>query len=1019
VTTTTHPAYEILEQSSVEEYGARCTTYRHKKTGAELLSVENDDDNKVFGITFRTPPTDSTGVAHILEHSVLCGSKKYTTKEPFVQLMQGSLQTFLNAFTYPDRTCYVLASQNNKDFYNMVNVYADAVFNPRATTDPMVHAQEGWHLELDSKDEPLTYKGVVYNEMKGVYSSPDSLMNRESQQKIFPDNTYGVDSGGDPIDIPNLSFENFVDFHSKFYHPANSKIFFWGDDDVKDRLELMDEYLNDFGASPESKPGSEIQWQKKTITEPQWTQSPYPVGPDQPKTHMVMVNWLVNEEPFTSAEELTVGVLDHLLMGTAQSILYKTVFESGLGTAITGGGLSDELLQATFAVGLKGVEADNTKAVQTLVLDTLGKIAEEGFSDDDIASAMNTIEFRLREFNTGSFPKGLSFMLGAMSKWIYDESPTDALRFEKPLEELKERIAKDGSKIFTDFMKDYLINNAHRVTIEMVPSGTMESETIKEEEDRLATIKSSLSDTELDKIINDTTVLRAFQAAEDTSEDRNTIPSLDLSDLTRTVTEYPTDVTENESGSGITVLRHELSSTSGIAYVNFAVDVSGVAFEDMPLLSLYTRVMTGTGAGEYSVVELSRRIGTFTGGVGASLSTRTVRSESVEDSTVHDCDHMLTKIFIGGKATSDKAEELLSIFRLVLTESNLDSQKKVIEMLKETKTGIESNIQGSGHSYSNTRMKARYSVSSYLGEKMGGITYLETINSLLEDAENDWPSVLQRLTRIREIILDNNFARNGMLLDITGDPAVLAEIQPSVESFLQQLPGDPKGSKLQDFYSTAHPWAVAAKSEMATKSPLKDEGFVVPTQVSYVGKALRLYSNGESVPGSSAVVSRFLRTGYLWDNVRVIGGAYGGMCTFDAKAGDGVFTFISYRDPNLDKTLDVYDGAADALLAAAEALEKDEKELATAIIGTVGDMDGALSPDQKGRVALNRWLSRETPEERQAYREAVLNTKAEDFKDFALRLKAMKEPSVAVVSSSSAFEAAAAAGKVMEVKSIV
>jgi len=376
-------------------------------------------------------------------------------------------------------------------------------------------------------------------------------------------------------------------------------------------------------------------------------------------------------------------------------------------------------------------------------------------------------------------------------------------------------------------------------------------------------------------------------------------------------------------------------------------------------------------------------------------------------------------IFIGGKATSDKIEEMFGIFQLILMESNLDSQKKVIEMLKETKAGMEANIQGSGHSYSNTRMKARYSVNSYLGEKMGGITYLETINELLKDAENDWPSVLARLTRIREVILDEATARNGMLLDITGDSAVLAEIQPSVESFLGKLPGNPSGSKLQDFYNTPHPWAIAARAEMSANSPLIDEGFVVPTQVSYVGKALRLYESGETIPGSSAVISRFLRTGYLWDNVRVIGGAYGGMCTFDAKAGDGVFTFISYRDPNLDKTLDVYDGAGDALLAAADLLANDPKELATAIIGAVGDMDGALSPDQKGNTALSRWLSRETPEQRLKYREAVLNTKASDFKEFAERLKAGREPSVAVVSSSSAFEAAAAAGKVMEVKNIV
>ena len=286
-----HDAYEIIKKDMVEEYGSHTTMYKHKKTGAELLSVHNDDDNKVFGITFRTPPSDSTGVPHILEHSVLCGSKKYTSKEPFVQLLQGSLQTFLNAFTYPDRTCYVIASQNDKDFKNLINVYADAVFNPRATTDPMVHAQEGWHLELEDKEQPLTYKGVVYNEMKGVYSSPDSLLGRQSQRSLFPDNTYNVDSGGDPVKIPDLSFEQFADFHAKFYHPANSRIYFWGDDDVKERLDIMDEYLSEFGPSPESKPASEIEWQKKVITEPVWEQHAYPSGADQPDTHMVMVNW--------------------------------------------------------------------------------------------------------------------------------------------------------------------------------------------------------------------------------------------------------------------------------------------------------------------------------------------------------------------------------------------------------------------------------------------------------------------------------------------------------------------------------------------------------------------------------------------------------------------------------------------------------------------------------------------------------------------------------------------------------
>jgi len=329
----THPSYEVVYKDIVNEYGAYCTLYRHKKSGAELLSVSNDDDNKVFGITFRTPPEDSTGVPHILEHSVLCGSRKYTTKDPFVQLLQGSLQTFLNAFTYPDRTCYVVASQNLKDFYNLINVYTDAVFHPRAIRDKNVHAQEGWHLELEEREAPLVYKGVVYNEMKGVYSSPDSLLNRESQRSIFPDNTYSVDSGGDPTVIPDLSYQDFCNFHAKFYHPANSRIYFSGDDDVYQRLAIMDDYLKEFGDSPDSKPGSVIHWQKKRYTEPFKIKQYYPASDGgQDKTHMVQINWLLNDKPLTPTQELTVTVLDHLLLGTTSSILRKTLMESGLGT---------------------------------------------------------------------------------------------------------------------------------------------------------------------------------------------------------------------------------------------------------------------------------------------------------------------------------------------------------------------------------------------------------------------------------------------------------------------------------------------------------------------------------------------------------------------------------------------------------------------------------------------------------------------------------------------------------------
>eukprot|EP00548_Thalassiothrix_antarctica_P007474 CAMPEP_0194146632 /NCGR_PEP_ID=MMETSP0152-20130528/21136_1 /TAXON_ID=1049557 /ORGANISM="Thalassiothrix antarctica, Strain L6-D1" /LENGTH=1085 /DNA_ID=CAMNT_0038847193 /DNA_START=62 /DNA_END=3319 /DNA_ORIENTATION=+ len=1014
-----HPSYDVIQKDVVEEYGAYCTIYRHKKSGAELMSVATDDDNKVFGITFRTPPSDSTGVPHILEHSVLCGSRKYKTKDPFVQLLQGSLQTFLNAFTYPDRTCYVVASQNTKDFYNLVNVYTDAVFHPRAITDPMVHAQEGWHLELENKDDPLTYKGVVYNEMKGVYSSSDSLLGRESMRSMFPDTTYGVDSGGDPAVIPELSFDQFVDFHTKFYHPANSRIYFSGDDDVLKRLEIMDEYLQDFEPSPESKPKSVVDWQKKTFKEPKKEIHTYPAaaadGDDA--THMVTINWLMNDRPFTSTEELTSNLLDHLLLGTSSSILRKTLMESGLGTAITGGGMSDELLQATFSIGLKGVQPSKVEEVEQLVSDTLEKIANEGFSDDAIAATMNTIEFQMREFNTGSFPKGLSFMLGSMSKWIYDESPTDALKFEEPLAELKSKIATSGSQVFQDMIRELLLTNTHRTIIEMKPSKTMEEEQTKDEEDRLKSIKSNMSDEQLDQIIQKTSELKTIQATDDSPEARATIPSLQLSDLKREVTEYPIDVTADENNSGVTVIRHELGSTSGIAYVSLLVDLSMIPLEDVAILQLMTRMLTQTGTSQYDPVALAQRIGTYTGGVGASILTAPVNRDGVDDGIITDCNTMVTKLIIQGKATSDRIDELFALFQAILTDANLDSQSRVIEMLKESKAGMESSIQGSGHSYALQRMRARYTAAGYIDEKMGGISKMETVKNLLDLAENDWPTLLGKLQRIRSTILEHPAARNGMILDMTGDNKVLSTIQPSVEKLLQDLPGEKNDEKLQDFYSEDHPWVTQAHMEMEANAPLMDEGFIVPTQVSYVGKGGRIFDKGDTITGSASVVERFLRTGYLWDHVRVIGGAYGGMCML--AQGSGFFGFVSYRDPNLAKTLDVYDAAGDALMKAAEELENDPEALATAIIGAVGDMDGSLSPDQKGWSAFTGWLTRQSPESRQKRRDEVLNTKPSDFKDFAQRLKNMKKPSIAVVSSKGSFEAAAKEGKTLTLKEVV
>lgn len=511
--------------------------------------------------------------------------------------------------------------------------------------------------------------------------------------------------------------------------------------------------------------------------------------------------------------------------------------------------------------------------------------------------------------------------------------------------------------------------------------------------------------------------LKKLQATDDSPEDKATIPRLELEDLKREVTEYPIAVTENENNSGVTVIRHELTSTSGIAYVNFGVDLSGVSFDDVSLLSLFGRLVKEAGAGDYDDVALSRMIGTHTGGIAVALVSTPVTPEGADQSVVSDGTNMVTKLVLKGKATSDKTDELFDIYKLILTDAKLDSQSKVIEMLRESRSRLEAGIQGSGHSFANTRMKARYSVAGYLDEKMGGISSLERVKQLLKQAEEDWPSLLERLEKIRDTILDEKLCRDGMFLDITGDSKVLETIQPSVDKFLKELPGESDGEKLPDFYKEEHPWVAPAMKEMKEMAPLMDEGFVVPTQVSYVGKSGKVFKEGEKVPGSAAVVSRYLRTGYLWDHVRVIGGAYGGFCTFSPSS--GFFSYLSYRDPNLSKTLDVYDAAADALMAAADELEKDPDALATAIIGAVGEMDSALSPDQKGWKSFERNLVNESPEFRQQYRDEILNTTPDDFRAFAERLKNMKDASVAVISSKAGFEDAAKAGKEMTLTEVI
>ncbi|KAJ8530106.1 hypothetical protein K7X08_036941 [Anisodus acutangulus] len=953
--------FEKVSEQFIDECKSKAVLYKHKKTGAEVMSVSNDDENKVFGIVLRTPPKDSTGIPHILEHSVLCGSRKYPLKEPFVELLKGSLNTFLNAFTYPDRTCYPVASTNTKDFYNLVDVYLDAVFFPKCVEDFQTFQQEGWHYELNDPSDDITFKGVVFNEMKGVYSQPDNLLGRTSQQALFPDNTYGVDSGGDPRVIPSLSFEEFRDFHRKFYHPSNARIWFYGDDDPNERLRILSEYLDMFDAS--SAPHESRVEPQKLFSEPVRIVEKYPVGEDGDlkKKHMVCLNWLLSDKPLDLETELALGFLDHLLLGTPASPLRKILLESGLGDAIVGGGIEDELLQPQFSIGLKGVSEEKIQKVEELVMSTLEGLAEKGFDSDAVEASMNTIEFSLRENNTGSFPRGLALMLRSIGKWVYDMDPFEPLKYQKPLEALKTRIAKEGSKaVFAPLIDQYILRNLHRVTVEMQPDPEKASREEQMEKETLDKVKASMTQEDLAELARATQELRLKQETPDPPEALKSVPSLSLQDIPREPVHVPTEVGDI---NGVKVLQHDLF-TNDVLYAEVVFNMSSLKQELLPLVPLFCQSLLEMGTKDLDFVQLNQLIGRKTGGISVYPFTSSVRGK------VEPC----SKIIVRGKAMSQRTEDLFNLINRILQDVQLNDQKRFKQFVSQSRSRMENRLRGSGHSIAAARMGAKLNTAGWISEQMGGVSYLEFLKGLEDQVENDWPQISSSLEEIRKSLL----SKNGCMINLTADGKNLTHTEKHISKFLDLLP------------NTSPVESTAWNAQLSRSN----EAFVVPTQVNYVGKAANLYEAGYELNGSAYVISNYISNTWLWDRVRVSGGAYGGFCGFDTHS--GVFSFLSYRDPNLLKTLDVYDGTSSFL----KELEMDDDALTKAIIGTIGDVDAYQLPDAKGYSGLLRHLLGVTDEERQRRREEILSTRLEDFKKFGDVMEAVKDEGVVVVVAS-------------------
>jgi Zn-dependent M16 (insulinase) family peptidase len=882
-----HPAYDLIAEEQVPEVSALARYYRHKKTGAEVLSLINDDENKVFGVSFATPPEDSTGLPHILEHSVLCGSEKFPVKKPFVEMLKGSLHTFLNAMTFPDKTVYPVASQNLADFYNLTEVYLDAVFFPLLSRETF--EQEGWHYEVENPAEPMIFKGVVFNEMKGAMSSPDQVNHAYALQSLFPDTVYSNYSGGDPRVMPDLTYEQFKAFHTRYYHPSNAQIIFYGDDDPAKRLDLLDQVLSRFERG-EKAPAIAPQ---QRFAEPRRVEKTYPSDTENPRSTFVTLNWML-EATDDIEEQLARTVMRRALVGNSAAPLHKALTESGFGEAVISTAL--EIAQPALNFGLRNANADDADKIETLILNTLARLAEHGIDEATIEATLNSLEFELRERNTGGYPRGIAYFFGALGNWLYGRDPIDGLRFEQALEALKSRIAS-GEKIIEAMIRTHLLDNTHRTTLVLRPDPEQAEREEAAERARLDAVRAAMNDNDVAAAVDTTKKLKALQNAPDKPENLARIPTLTVADLPR---EGATIPTEELAVAGVRTLFHDLA-TNGIVYFDLGFDLKTLPRDLLPYLPIFSRALKQTGTSKEDFVALTQRIGRSTGGVAVSRIT----------SPILGSDEAAAYLLVRGKAVTEKTGEMLAIVNDILTDARLDNRERIRQIVAEDKARSEASLVPAGHQYVFARLRSTLHEADWLGEVTGGITQILFLRDLAERIETDWPSVLSALEDIRRHLINANAAIVNVTTDGSAWPAFAAEL----ETFLEGLPR-------RDF----------ARADWSPLPHPSNEGLTIPAQVNYVAKGVNLKALGHEPSGALSVVTKFLGTSYLWDKVRVEGGAYGGFANFNPLS--DTYAFGSYRDPNLVATLDVYD-AAPAFLR--KGVSKADIE--RSIIGTIGDLD--------------------------------------------------------------------------------
>lgn len=944
--------YEILDEHRVEDVQSDGFILRHKKSGARIAILSNNDDNKVFYIGFRTPPEDETGVPHIIEHTTLCGSKKFPVKDPFIELAKGSLNTFLNAMTYPDKTVYPVASCNDQDFKNLMDVYLDAVFNPNITKYEEIFKQEGWHYELTGKDDELKINGVVYNEMKGAYSSPDEVLSSQIYRSLFPDNTYSKDSGGNPEYIPKLTYEAYLDFYHKYYHPSNSYIYLYGDMDVVERLEWLDkEYLSLYDYK---KVNSEINKQP-AFDEIKNVEAQYSITMDDSQENKTYLSY--NRVVGDTLDEMlyqAFDVLDYALVSSPGAPVKQALIDAGIGDDVYGS-YDAGILQPVFSFVAKNANASQADEFENIIENTLKEVVKTGINKEALLAGINSSEFKFREADFGQFPKGLLFGLNCLDSWLFDDmKPFIHLECLGTFAKLRKAVDTD---YFEKLIQEYLLDNTHGSSVTVKPKRGLGNEREEALAKELSDYKASLSDEEIKKLIEDTEHLKKYQEEPSSDEDLRKLPMLTRADMKKNA--MPFSNIEDEL-LDVKVVRHDIES-NGIDYISFLFDAGDFAQSELGYLGFFTNALGLVSTEKYSYTDLANATNIYTGGI----STGTASHLDIKDRN-----NFVFKFEVKLKVLEKNLDKALELMEQMLLTSDFTDTKRLGELVAQIKARLQANLSSSGHLVAAMRSMSSFSRYALYQDELKGVAFYRSICRIEKELSESPKSVSDKLAAIARKL----FARNRMLISFTGNNEAYCNAKPSLEKVIAGFDKmSAIGNQAEVHFNTAK------------------EAFIDASQIQYVAKTGDFICEGYEYTGALRLLRIILSYDYLWINVRVKGGAYGCMNTF-LRSGESYF--VSYRDPNLSDTLDVYDRIPEYI----KSFSPDERDMTKYIIGTFSALDTPMNPEAKGSRSLSAYLEGITYEQIQKERNEILNAQPEDIRRLADLVEAvLKKDSICVI----------------------